>query len=93
MSSFNVLRVGGKVGSGENVTQGERNAETVIEEGGEGEGVDWRKSRDVPEGAGARKKWFLGKGRTETWKWEEGRLYKGDFFNPYLDFNGALVVS
>ncbi|KAL9128863.1 MAG: hypothetical protein Q9217_002552 [Psora testacea] len=87
LSSINVLRVGEKVDGEAGLGKGTGEGERVIEEGGEGEGVEWRKSRNVPEVAEARKKWFLGKGRAETWEWEEGRVYMGDFFNPYLDFN------
>ncbi|MCJ1455290.1 hypothetical protein MMC28_005644 [Mycoblastus sanguinarius] len=96
LSSVNVLRVGEKVKEGEEkvsaATGGveENDGEKALEEGGEGEGVEWRKERDVPEGADARKKWFLQQERKEGWEWEEGRVYQGDFFNPYLDFNGGF---
>jgi len=86
LSSVNVLRVGEK-----GVGLGEGEGDGVVEEGGDGEGVEWREERGVPEGAEARKKWFLGRGRTGEWVWEEGRVYRGDFFNPYLDFNGGWL--
>lgn len=61
----------------------------MITEGGFEGGQKLREDLDIPEDAAARKKWFLGGGdRLEKWQWEEGRLYKADFFNPYLDFNG-----
>ena len=70
----------------------ENQGDEVVEEGGDGEGSEWRNERDVPELAGKRKSWFLGKGRPETWVWEVRRIYKTDFFNPYLDFNGELSL-
>ncbi|KAL2058230.1 hypothetical protein ABVK25_001848 [Lepraria finkii] len=80
LSSINVLRVGEKADKVEDL-------EEVLEEGGDGDGEEWRKSHDVPDSADARKKHFLMHGKTEEWEWEEGRVYKADFFNTYLDFN------
>ena len=93
LSSFNVLRVGNKLKEGKKLEAEEGQGDKVVEEGGDGDGVEFRKSREVPEDAGKRKSWFLGRGKPETWEWEEGRIYEGDFFNPYLDFNGESVVS
>lgn len=92
LSSVNILRVGEKVKDGKDLPEpvGE---EKALEEGGDGEGEEWRKSKDVPETGDARKKHFLSKGKTEEWEWEEGRVYECDFFNPYLDFNSALDTS
>lgn len=87
LSSVNVLRVGEKATDG--LKEGDAEDE-VLEEGGDGEGVEWRKQRDVPETGDARKKHFLTHGKTGEWEWEEGRVYKADFFNPYLDFNGGF---
>ena len=92
LSSVNILRVGEKVQDGKKLPEpaGEKNA---LEEGGDGDGEEWRKSRDVPETGDARKKHFLTKGKTEEWEWEKDRVYECDFFNPYLDFNSALDSS
>lgn len=90
LSSVNVLRVGEKVKEGGGLPVAVVDGK-ALEEGGDGEGVGWRASRGVPETGEARKKHFLGKGRTEEWVWEEGRVYMADFFNPYLDFNGMSV--
>jgi len=94
LSSVNTLRVGEKVGGGKGLDGGEEGVggEEALEEGGDGEGVEWRNSRQVPETGDARKKHFLTKGKAEEWEWEEGRIYKADFFNPYLDFNGGFHV-
>ena len=98
LSSINTLRVGEKVlreGEGE---EGEWKIpsyvhEDGIEEGGDGDGVEIRKEGGVPDGAAERKKWFLNEEKRQEWKWEEGRVYRGDFFNPYLDFNRKFVVD
>ena len=87
LSSFNILSVGEKVVEGEDLGKEEEHGDQIVEEGGEGEGLEWRKSRDVPDDAGKRKGWFLAKEKAERWQWEAGRVYKADFFNPYLDFN------
>ena len=88
LSSLNILRVGGKLKPEEKLEVHSGQGDEALEEGGDDSGVVFRESRDVPEDSGKRKGWFLGNGRPDTWEWEEGRVYKGDFFNPYLDFNG-----
>ncbi|KAL8716017.1 MAG: hypothetical protein Q9225_006299 [Loekoesia sp. 1 TL-2023] len=91
LSSINILSVGPKVR--ENGLDSVINAEAgqgeeAITEGGFDGGQELRESLNIPENAAARQKWFLGgHDRLENWQWEEGRLYKADFFNPYLDFN------
>jgi len=88
-SSFNVLRVGGKVRKEEEEVLGEMQAgEEGLEEGGEEDGAEVRREKGMPEGAAERKKWFLKEG--EKWVWEGGRVYQADFFNPYLDFNSGF---
>lgn len=93
LSSFNILRVGEKLKEGQGLEPVKDHGNTILEEGGDGEGIEWREKREVPEAAGKRKGWFLGKGRPGTWEWEEGRRYQFDFFNPYLDFNGQAVPT
>ncbi|KAL8917383.1 MAG: hypothetical protein Q9172_005885 [Xanthocarpia lactea] len=84
LSSINVLSVGPK--NSKSVVFGSE--EEAIEEGGFAGGQEVRQNLHIPDGAAARQKWFLGgHDRLENWQWEEGRLYKADFFNPYLDFN------
>lgn len=90
-SSFNVLRVGGKVKEGEEGVLGKgEEGEEGIEEGSEGDGGEVRKEVGMPEGAAERKKWFLREGG--KWVWEGGRVYQADFFNPYLDFNSGFLL-
>ncbi len=92
LSSLNVLRVGTVVGSVEYENDEDEAQEKGIGEGGYGDGETFRMERNVPADAAARKKWFLGEGRTKQWEWEAGRVYWGDFFNSYLDFNGLFAI-
>ena len=89
LSSINVLRVGQKATKkGESWEIPAHVHEDGIEEGGDGDGEDVRKEIHMPEGAAERKKWFLHEDKRRDFAWEAGRIYRGDFFNPYLDFNG-----
>lgn len=96
LSSINVLSVGPKMGEKDPVddlTSGPEHDEAITEGGFDG-GLELRESLDIPVNAAARQKWFLGgHDRLEKWEWEAGRLYKADFFNPYLDFNGKRKRS
>ncbi|KAL8646361.1 MAG: hypothetical protein Q9226_006891, partial [Calogaya cf. arnoldii] len=90
LSSINVLSVGPKSGKEATVGKpaGTPSDEEAIKEGGFDGGQEVREKLNIPDNAAARQKWFLGgHDRLEQWQWEEGRLYKADFFNPYLDFN------
>ena len=95
LSSLNVLSVADKTAEGLGIPAapaGTQNEE-ALEEGGTEEGMEWREERGVPATADARKKWALQHGNVGDWVWEAGRVYGGDFFNPYLDFNGGDLVS
>ncbi|KAK3898900.1 hypothetical protein C8A05DRAFT_46899 [Staphylotrichum tortipilum] len=80
LSSFNAVHVGG----------GELDPDKGglwFDEGGDEEGIQWRRERGVPDDAAARMKWALKAGSKEAWTWEYGRTYGVDFFNPYIDFH------
>jgi hypothetical protein len=62
--------------------------EEVIEEGGEGDGVKIRRRMAIPSQPAQRKKFFLDEQNRNEFQFEAGRLYKADFGNPYLVFNG-----
>ncbi len=92
-SSINTLRVGQSgVGKGKELNLGEEGEGIVFEEGGDGDGAELREEKGVPETDAARKKWFLTEANRKDWEFEAGREHHGDFFNPYLDFNGTLHV-
>lgn len=86
-----MLRVGEKVagGGGGRIPGTVQVHEEVIEEGADGDGVEVRRDKGVPEEAEGRKKFFLDEKRRGEFEFEDGRLYQVDFFNPYLDFNGT----
>ena len=92
LSSINILSVGPKCEGDvlDSISHaGDEQEDEAITEGGFEGGEKLREGLNVPESAAARQKWFLGgHERLENWQWEEGRLYRADFFNPYLDFNG-----
>lgn len=63
----------------------------VIEEGAEGSGQEVRASHDIPELPDLRKKHFLDEANRQAFSFEAGRMYKADFGNPYLGFNGESI--
>jgi hypothetical protein len=77
LSSLNVLRVGEKT---EKLPEWHNE---VITEGGE--------RGEVPMESAKRMKYFLNEEHRKAWTFEAGRVYEADFFNPYLDFNGAFT--
>ncbi|KAF2202513.1 DUF1769-domain-containing protein [Delitschia confertaspora ATCC 74209] len=86
LSSLNIFKIGGKGGDvKEDKEAGEEVA--VYEEGAEGDGEGIRKDKGIPSAASARQKHFLNEAKRKDFEFEQGRVYKCDFFNPYLDFN------
>ncbi|KAF2437162.1 DUF1769-domain-containing protein, partial [Tothia fuscella] len=96
LSSVNILNIGEK-GKLEDVAKrigemsGEGGAKDVLEEGGEGDGVDVRKAKGLPETGAARMKFYLKEENKKEFVFEKGRPYAVDFFNPYLDFSDFAV--
>lgn len=90
-SSLNTLRVGSKTQKeSEHVEKGD--AGLIFSEGGEGDGEELRKEKGVPDSEAGRKKWFLTETNRTDFDFEAGRIHWGDFFNPYLDFNGRQTI-
>lgn len=91
-SSLNILRVGESGAEKASKAElGDDGEGMIFEEGGEGDGEDLRKEKGVPDSEAARKKFFLTEANRKDWEFEAGREHWGDFFNPYLDFNGRTV--
>jgi hypothetical protein len=88
LSSFFAFRLGER--HGEEVPAG-LHEKAVIEEGGEGSGGEVREALGIPPAMNKRRKHFLKKEKLEEFLFEEGRVYQGDFFNPYLDFASKLM--
>jgi len=90
LSSMNVLRIGPKDDKEQEKIEELRANEdgpVILEEGGDGDGVDARKEVGMPTDAAGRKKWSLTESNLKKFTFEKGREYSNDFFNPYLDFN------
>ncbi|CAO2657131.1 Nn.00g032570.m01.CDS01 [Neocucurbitaria sp. VM-36] len=100
LSSINVLAIGEKAaGEEEDKLDGEAKTEgdveqsgsegtaVVYEEGAHGSGAQVRKDKGIPDRAAARQKFFLTEQNRKDFVFEQGREYRCDFFNPYLDFN------
>lgn len=65
----------------------------VMKDGAEGEGVTVRQKHHIPDTGDKRRKHFLSSANRDAFTFEKGRLYQGDFYNPYIDFgNFALKL-
>lgn len=88
VSSINALRLGDKLEKkGDKYEIPPDVHEDGIQEGADGGGEKAREEAGMPADAGKRKSWGLDVANREKFDFEEGRLYRGDFFNPYLNFN------
>lgn len=87
LSSINVLRIGAKNEEEKPGDASEQGEAAIYEEGADGDGMDIRKAKGVPDKPGARQKFFLTQQNRDDFTFEAGREYMCDFFNPYLDFN------
>ena len=95
LSSWNILRIGDKIVDEDRhnvkeefkVPQAEKFHDTVVEEGADGTGDEFRTKLACPGDSAGRKKFFLTEANREKFVFEKGRLYQSDFGNPYLDFN------
>ena len=85
-----MIRVGGK---NQTLPKANKVEEEVIAEGADGDGEEVRKKAQVPDEAAARKKYFLDESKRKEFEFEKGRMFNIDFFNPYLDFNGTVVIE
>lgn len=84
LSSFNSIHVG----KGE---QDEEKGGLWFEEGGDEDGLSAREQVGAPATAKARMKWALGKKAKEDWRFEYGKTYGLDFYNPYIDFSNLAL--
>ncbi|KAI9752947.1 MAG: hypothetical protein M1815_000204 [Lichina confinis] len=93
LSSLNVLRVCKKSRLLQPLEAGAGRSpdHEVVEEGAEDDGEVIRDAIGIPKDAGARKKFFLNEANRKLLDFEADRLYRMDFFNPYLDFNAFAL--
>ncbi|KAE8353980.1 hypothetical protein BDV28DRAFT_96516 [Aspergillus coremiiformis] len=85
VASWNQFCIGEKVRKDDAVPRMSSNR--VVEEGGEGSGVEVREQSGVPGGVNERRKYFQSEEARDGFVFEEGRVYWVDFGNPYLAFN------
>ncbi|KAI9672173.1 MAG: hypothetical protein M1831_001987 [Alyxoria varia] len=86
LSCWFLFRIGEQLTSdSKNLPQPEE--DNVLKEGADGSGVHVREQIGMPETAEKRRKYFLSEENRAKMAFEKGRIYHGDFFNPYLDFN------
>ncbi|KAK3064594.1 hypothetical protein LTS18_005769 [Coniosporium uncinatum] len=62
----------------------------VLTDGADGSGVEVREKSGMPDSREKRRKFFVSKENQAKVEFEAGRLYQGDFFNPYLDFGSKM---
>lgn len=58
-----------------------------LQEGGDASGLKYRDDNNIPIEASKRRKHFIPVANRKSIVFENNRLYQGDFFNPYIDFN------
>ncbi|KAI5357146.1 hypothetical protein Slin14017_G124670 [Septoria linicola] len=65
----------------------------VLQDGADGSGDEERQAGGLPDNNEKRRKFFLSPENRKNFTFKRGRLYQGDFYNPYLDFaNFALKL-
>ncbi|PPJ52898.1 hypothetical protein CBER1_11181 [Cercospora berteroae] len=88
LSCWFALRIGGEY-------EGEADfpAPGVLTDGADDSGQEIRDRLGLPENNEKRRKFFLNAENRKNFVFQKGRLYQGDFYNPYLDFaNFALKL-
>jgi len=91
ITSWFALRIGEKLADDEDFPAPVE--DSAMKEGAEGSGQEIRERLHIPSTYSTRHKHFLSAANREAFVFEEGRLYQGDFFKPYIDFgNFALKL-
>jgi len=85
LSTWTVMNIGNK---SDDYRKGElpHPSEEPLREGAEGNGHDVREQLKLPGDNNKRRKHFWSDKNRESFTFEKDRLYQGDFFNPYIDF-------
>lgn len=92
LSSWFALRIGEVVGQDADF-EGPGGEEEVLKEGADGSGAAVRQNLRLPATYATRHKHFLSQSNRQAFRFEKGRVYQGDFYNPYVDFgNFALKL-
>ena len=90
LSCWFAFRVGEQVDAGDFPAPSDG---LVMEEGADGFGQSVREKHSLPDANEKRRKHFLSASNRESFTFEKGRTYQGDFYNQYIDFgNFALKL-
>jgi hypothetical protein len=84
LSCWFAFRIGDKIGESDDFPAPQDT--DVLKEGGDGEGEEIRHKLNLPGTGDKRRKYFLSAAHREAFTFEKGRVYQGDFYNPYIDF-------
>jgi hypothetical protein len=88
LDGFFKFRVGDKLSPEEQKDIPHPAENDPLEEGADGTGHEVRQASGMPESSEKRRKYFMAEeNRSKFGVFEKDRLYHGDFFNPYIDFN------
>lgn len=93
LSAWDAFRIGVKVGENAGSKMPQPEEDTVLRDGADGDGVRVAEKYGIPGDAKGRRKHFLQDSNRSSFVFEKGRVYYGDFFNPYIDFNGRSVLD
>lgn len=85
LSSVDAIRIADKKADFADVPHDDAGVEV---EGADGDALQLRADLGIPDDPKRRRKFFLDTSHRQNFTFEAGRLYRCDFFNPYLDFNG-----
>lgn len=80
-------------GGSEDSKTNEKKQVRVLEENGPEDNAAVKEELGMPTDSKARMKYFLNAQRRKEFVFEKDREYRCDFYNPYLDFNGMLLLS
>jgi hypothetical protein len=88
LDGFFKFRIGNKLSPEEQKDIPHPAEHEPLEEGADGTGLEVRQTSGMPENSDKRRKHFMNEAnRGRFGIFEKDRLYQGDFFNPYIDFN------
>jgi Protein of unknown function (DUF1769) len=80
------MRIGDKLPARQHQDHPHPEEHSPLEEGADGSGISVRSEHNIPDDNQKRRKHFLKEANREKFVFEQGRLYQGDFYNPYIDF-------
>lgn len=86
VSTWMIMKIGDKSPEHQHGNIPHSFEDSPLREGAEGSGHEVRRLHGLPENNNKRRKHFLKAQNREKFVFEKDRVYQGDFFNPYIDF-------